>query len=192
MNIVGVILAAGGSTRMGRPKALLPVGGVPLVRVHQAVLEARCREVRVVLGAYDEAIAAALGPGAVAVPNPRWAESGPRESLLLALEGLADDTPVVVTPVDVPPATAESIVRLTAGPPPAALAHAGDAGHPVLVEAGAARAALLAGGTLKDVVGATPRLVEAGPDALRNLNTLEDWTAWTGAPVAAGPRKGSI
>ncbi len=72
--------------------------------------------------------------------------------------------------------------RLTRLEPSAALGHAGQAGHPVVVEAGAARKVLLAGGTLKDVVGDTPKLVEAGPDVLRNLNTPEDWTAWTRAP----------
>ena len=183
MKRVGVILAAGGSTRMGRPKALFPVGGVPLVRLHQAVLETQCSEVRVVVGAFNEEIAGVLGARAVSVPNPRWAESGPRESLLLALAGLADDTRVVITPVDVPPATRGALARLTWTEPPAALGHAGQAGHPVQVEAGRARAVLLAGGTLKDVVGETPKLVEAGPDVLRNLNTPEEWTAWTRAPL---------
>ncbi|MBK7725004.1 MAG: NTP transferase domain-containing protein [Dehalococcoidia bacterium] len=49
--ISGIILAAGTSTRMGRPKALLDWGGQPLVcyQVRQ-LQEAGCDEVIVVLG----------------------------------------------------------------------------------------------------------------------------------------------
>lgn len=178
----GILLAAGGSTRMGRPKALFPVRGVPLVRLHEAVLASQCRSVRVVLGAYRAEIASVLGD-ALPIVNERWAGTGPRESLLLALDGLRDGH-VVITPVDVPPVDPGVLARLIHRGAPAAVGHRGEPGHPVLVEVAAARSILAAGGTLKDVVG-TPALVEGGRDAVRNLNTPEEWTAWTGQPVPA-------
>ena len=56
-----LLLAAGGSTRMGRPKQLLEYGGQPLLRhsVEQA-LGSRCRPVVVVLGADAETCRAAI------------------------------------------------------------------------------------------------------------------------------------
>ena len=182
---IAIILAAGGSTRMGRPKALLPVGGVPLICLHEAALGAHCDELRVVLGAGADQIGAVLGPRPRRILNPSWARTGPAESLLLALEGLPDEAQVVVTPVDVPPVSPALLSRLIeAGHVPAALGHLGQAGHPVLVGVGAARAGLQAGGTLREVMGAAPHLVEAGdPVVLLNLNTPGEWEAWLdGAP----------
>lgn len=52
LRVAAVILAAGGSTRMGRPKLALPVRGTPMIRrVAQTALGSRCRDVIVVLGA---------------------------------------------------------------------------------------------------------------------------------------------
>ncbi|MCD0171153.1 NTP transferase domain-containing protein [Deinococcus sp. 23YEL01] len=42
--VAGVLLAAGRSVRMGRPKQLLPVAGVPLVRRAAQALAARPEE----------------------------------------------------------------------------------------------------------------------------------------------------
>jgi CTP:molybdopterin cytidylyltransferase MocA len=184
--IVGVVLAAGGSTRMGRPKALLPVGGVPLVRVHEAALGAVCGEVRVVVGAYEAEILGVLTPRARVVRNPRWSDTGPRESLLLALEDLPPHATVVITPVDVPPASRPALAALIAARPPAVLAHGASPGHPVRVAAGVALACLRAGGTLRDVLGSTPTLIEAGAEVLLNLNTPAEWSAWAGGEAAIG------
>lgn len=71
-----VLLAAGGSRRMGRTKQLLPVGGQPLVRhVTEQALQARAAPVVVVLGAEAERIAPALAGLAVEIAvNLQWAE----------------------------------------------------------------------------------------------------------------------
>src|SRR5215475_6610558 len=71
-----LLLAAGGSTRMGRPKQLLEYRGRPLLRhsVEQA-LGSRCRPVVVVLGAEADACRAAIQDAPVDVMiNHAWAE----------------------------------------------------------------------------------------------------------------------
>ena len=85
-----ILLAAGASTRMGRPKQLLPVRGRPLLRhVVEACLAAPVSPVIVVLGANSAEIAPCLGGLAVhVVVNAGWAE-GMGSSLRAGLEALA-------------------------------------------------------------------------------------------------------
>ena len=60
--VVGIILAAGASSRMGRPKALLPIGSdVFVTRVCRTLLEAGVDDLVVVAGGEHEAIAEAVG-----------------------------------------------------------------------------------------------------------------------------------
>ena len=72
----GVVLAAGGSSRLGRPKQLLPWRGRPLVRhAAETALAAGLRPVIVVTGAFAEEVEAHLEGLPVAVErNPAWAE----------------------------------------------------------------------------------------------------------------------
>lgn len=72
----GIVLAAGGSTRMGRPKPLLDWGGGPLVaHVAGLALAAGCDPVFVVTGAEGEAVKAAVADLPVrVVHNPDWRE----------------------------------------------------------------------------------------------------------------------
>jgi molybdenum cofactor cytidylyltransferase len=75
--VSGIILAAGMSTRMGRPKQLLPLGGEPLLqRVIDAAAASRLDEVIVVLGHAAGGIEQALRlpPKARTVRNERYAE----------------------------------------------------------------------------------------------------------------------
>lgn len=56
-----IVLAAGGSARMGRPKQLLPIDGQPMVRrVTEAVCELGLAQVVVVVGAQAGAVTHAL------------------------------------------------------------------------------------------------------------------------------------
>jgi 4-nitrophenyl phosphatase len=73
--VAAIILAAGASTRMGRPKQLLPVGGRPMVRrVAEAVCAAGPAQVIVVVGAYAEAVRQALaGLPLQVIANEQWA-----------------------------------------------------------------------------------------------------------------------
>lgn len=193
MVTIGVILAAGGSRRMGTPKALLLVDGMALVRRHEAAVHPLCDEVRVVLGGHAEAVGAALGPHARRILNPRWQETGPAESLLLAVADLPPEARVLVTPVDVPPAPHAALVALLSaagGGVPAVVGHHGQPGHPVLVRAGDLQTRIPLGQNLREILGDRVRQVEAGTaDVLRNLNTPGEWAAWTGQPPLT-PRDG--
>ncbi len=74
--VSGVILAAGGSSRLGRPKQLLPLAGEPLLRhTLRNALAAHLHEVVLVLGRAAEEIAGAVGDlGQRTVVNPGWAQ----------------------------------------------------------------------------------------------------------------------
>lgn len=105
-----VILAAGTSRRMGRPKQLLEWRGQPLV-VHavKAAVDSRADQVIIVLGAHQQQIQAALAGafdwhrGRVrVVNNPAWAD-GQSTSVLAALQALPDECQAVMfLPVDQP------------------------------------------------------------------------------------------
>lgn len=168
-----VVLAAGASRRMGRPKALLPVGGIPLVNLHVARLRACGLRVTVVLGAYADDIAAVLPAGVSRCVNPRWEETGPAESAALALAGLG---PAVLTPVDVPPARVADLLRLMAAPGPAVLTHGGRDGHPVRLDP-----PHLADRLDHRLRGAL-RIPVDDPARILNLNTPDEFFAWLNGP----------
>jgi molybdenum cofactor cytidylyltransferase len=86
-----IILAAGASTRMGRPKQLLDFRGKPLIRVAaESALLAGCNPVIVVLGAAAEQIRPALNGLPVAVALNREWEKGMGTSIHTGLHALAD------------------------------------------------------------------------------------------------------
>jgi len=91
-----VLLAAGGSRRMGRPKQLLPIKGKPLVR-HMAdlVLQAPVKPVVIVLGAEARKIEPVLAglPVHLAL-NPNWSE-GQGSSLRVGVESALAQAPAV-------------------------------------------------------------------------------------------------
>ena len=76
-NAVGVLLAAGESSRMGSPKGLLPWRGTTLVEYQMnSLLQAGCDKVIVVTGKYDVEMAPLLTdrPGITRVYNPKFLE----------------------------------------------------------------------------------------------------------------------
>ena len=70
----GVLLAAGASRRMGKPKQLLSWQGKTLVAHAADELQAVCDAVVVVTGETDQAVRAALGKDANTAYNERWQE----------------------------------------------------------------------------------------------------------------------
>jgi molybdenum cofactor cytidylyltransferase len=143
--IPAVILAAGLSTRMGRPKPLLPLpGGETFVtRIVRSFLEAGVDDVVVVLGHEANAVAAKLIESGVAarfVINEAYA-TGQLSSLLRGLNAI--DRPgvkaMLLTLVDVPmvsPSTIRAVIdRYQKTHAPIVRPVRGDEhGHPVLID----------------------------------------------------------
>ncbi|AJF68024.1 nucleotidyltransferase family protein [Streptomyces vietnamensis] len=156
--VAGLLLAAGGGRRLGgRPKALLPHRGRPLVEHAVGVLRAAgCEVVHVVLGASAEVVRErAELPGCVLVDNPEWAE-GMGASLRVGLGSLAADPrgvdAALVFLVDQPGIGAEAVARVRAAygsrDSLVAASYEGKRGHPVLF--GADRWAGIAEGAVGD------------------------------------------
>ncbi len=140
--IVGIVLAAGASSRMARPKALLPIGTDTFVtRVVRTLAAAGLDDVVIVTGDQTEAVRSAVAEAGLlarTIENPRRAE-GQLSSVLAGL-AIADrpgvdavlvhlvDIPLVRTAtvaavIDAFVATGAPIVRPVAG---------GRHGHPVI------------------------------------------------------------
>ena len=100
MKHAGLVLAAGASTRMGEPKALLLTpAGVPLAQ-HQATLlrHAGCDEVLVVLGRDFEFITNRI-PSCKTICNPDW-ETGRFSSIQTGIRALHAFDGCFILPVD--------------------------------------------------------------------------------------------
>lgn len=143
--VYGVVLAAGYSIRMERPKALLEIGQQTfLERAVRVLLEGGCRSVLVVLNGEDarvEELAVAAGAGVVL---NRDSASEQLDSVRAGVRALpADWAAVALLPVDVPLVSVETVVQLVDAfreqPAPVLLPfHNGVAGHPVLLSRGIA------------------------------------------------------
>ena len=129
-----VVLAAGASTRMGQPKALLQLDGRSFVACAvELARRAGCSPIVVVTGAVDlsrEGLAAQL------VHNETWPE-GQLGSLQRGLAALRDPAGVLVLTVDRPHLRVSTVVTLVAAFRTAPQfswqpEHAGRRGHPVV------------------------------------------------------------
>ena len=174
-NITGVILAAGGSTRMGTPKALLEREGQPLILAHIQALEKRCSQIIVVLGAHASTISLLLPPTTHIVVNHQWKDTEPRDSLRLGLSHLQG--PVFVTPVDVPPAPERVLDALIIAGVPSIPVYAGQSGHPVFVDAVHTVQQLVHSRLDQILVSASKTQVD-WPDTVLNINTPEQWQSY--------------
>jgi len=140
MRVAGLVLAAGGGSRYGSPKALVRLRGRLLVeRAADLLAAGGCDPVVVVLGAAaDQVLAAARlsRTGVRTVVNPDW-PTGMGSSLRVGLAAVpAEAEAVVVTLVDTPGLGPESVRRLVAAGHPDGAAQAtygGRRGHPVLL-----------------------------------------------------------
>jgi molybdenum cofactor cytidylyltransferase len=112
--IAGLLLAAGGSSRLGRPKQLVEFEGKTLIRrAAETLIEAGCSPVYVVLGAETERSRQELeGLKVVVVINDCW-PSGMGSSIALGVESLIDSgmaaEAVLVSLCDQPFVTAENL-----------------------------------------------------------------------------------
>jgi CTP:molybdopterin cytidylyltransferase MocA/ADP-ribose pyrophosphatase YjhB (NUDIX family) len=97
MKVAALVLAAGTSSRMGRPKQLLPYEGKSLVRrAAEAAVGSRARQTIVVTGAAREQVELALGGLAVMlVHNPDFSQ-GMSTSLRAGLRAVRPDIDAVI------------------------------------------------------------------------------------------------
>lgn len=156
MNITGIILAAGESRRMGRPKAFLPFRGGTFVSEIAGVLALRCSTVIAVFG-HDAArfIEMARPLGVQAVENPDYA-LGMLTSLQRGLRAVAGDCDAVLfTLVDHPAISLATVDLLLQSKAPVAIPRCdGKRGHPVMIR-GAIREEFLrepASAKVRDVI----------------------------------------
>lgn len=107
--IAGVILAAGASSRMGSPKALLEYRGETFVGRLVRILSEICNPVIVVLGYHADSIRPRIDKTARAVVNPA-PERGQLSSLQTALAELPESAEgFMFVPVDCPAAEPETV-----------------------------------------------------------------------------------
>ena len=138
--IAAIILAAGKSERMGRPKALLPFGDSTFLQHLYGILKgSSADQVRVVLGAQAGEIKAGTEiPEQEIVINPDY-EKGMLSSLQAGLAALKEAAPeaVILCPVDHPNITLSLIELIissfrSSGAEIVIPTRAGRRGHPVL------------------------------------------------------------
>jgi CTP:molybdopterin cytidylyltransferase MocA len=138
-SVVGLVLAAGGGSRYGMPKALARTpAGTPWVELAtRALRDGGCDDVLVVLGALAEPAMHLVPPEADVVLARDWS-AGQSASLRAGLDacGAGDAVAAVVTLVDLPSLTAAAVRRVATDAGSADLRRAtydGAPGHPVVI-----------------------------------------------------------
>lgn len=201
-NVVGIVLAAGRSRRMGAPKPLLEVGGRTFLRAGVEALRAGgCGRVVAVVGT-PEAAAEAREAGAATVEGRPDAEQV--DSLRAALAHLPPQTTAaLVLPVDHPdirPGTVRMLIAAAAADPDAVIrpVHGGRPGHPTVFPRelwAALRDPNLAGGARSLVDSPDTRTVDVevdDPGVVTDIDTPEQYHRYVaGSSANSGARTGA-
>lgn len=191
INAAVIVLAAGDSTRMGMPKALLDWHGTPLIKhVLDTARAGGCSDAFVVLGKDADTIrAGGLLEGVNGIVNPDPSQ-GQISSLKLAMRSLDFSTDCcVVWPVDCPLVQAADVRALIAAYAQwrASLmrifmpVHGGKRGHPMLVDIGFRQPfmELKPGQSARAVIDANPTQVKEvpteNPGVLVDVDTPEEY-----------------
>ncbi len=188
--VTGLVLAAGGSKRLGRPKQLLPYGHSTLLE-HVLELARECpfdQRLCVLGGGAGEVRTAVAFAGVEVVENPHFGE-GCSSSIAAALDAVDPRSEVLVLMLgDQPGVSGGTVAKLLAGlgdAPLAACAYADGRGHPLAFARGMfAELAALHGdkGVWKLLDRYEPQVAEVAIDGLipRDVDTWEDYEALVG------------
>jgi molybdenum cofactor cytidylyltransferase len=181
----GLVLAAGASSRMGRPKALLETPDGQRLADAQAGLLARagCDPVAIVVGSEGRHVASHLRSRLV-VQNTEW-ERGRFSSILAGLQAVRPFDGCLILPVDTVGVRVDTLQRLVGHAEslrPAALRpfHRDQAGYVLWISTATADALLRQQPDpqvrLDDLMArSATRLDVDDPSILNNVNTPEEW-----------------
>ena len=184
MKHVGMVLAAGASSRMQQPKALLTVCyGLPLAQYqHDLLMRAGCTKATVVLGSQADFISTRL-TGCPVTANPAW-ETGRLSSVKAGIRALQPFDGCVILPVDtvgVEVKTARQLLEAAGNRTARAIrpVYAGKHGKMVWIS-GSVAAEILAldsgEGRLDHFLEKRATELEVpDPHILNNVNTPTDW-----------------
>lgn len=146
MTAAAIVLAAGDSKRMGKPKALLDWDGRPMLEhVLDIARQGGCTKLFVIVGKDGDAIRAGANLEGVTVLVNKQPERGQVSSIQLGMENLDFSTDCcVVWPVDCPliePGDVRALIETYAGTRASLMrilmpTHKGERGHPMLVDIG--------------------------------------------------------
>ena len=144
MSVAAVVLAAGGSTRFGKPKQFALFQGETFIRrIVAAAIEAGCAPVVVVTGEDSAQVTSELTWFSVAIAMNQGWQSGLGSSIVLGIQHAMDLAPdldaAVLLTCDQPFVTAAVLTqliqfRLTTGKLIVASAYAGTLGIPALID----------------------------------------------------------
>ncbi|MCU0610987.1 MAG: nucleotidyltransferase family protein [Candidatus Eisenbacteria bacterium] len=190
MRISAVILAAGASSRMGSPKALMIRHDLTLLEETIAPFAAVGARLMVVTGFHAKRVEPASRVlGATVIRNVA-PHRGMASSVRTGLRNAGEDDLVFVHPVDCPGVRPETLRMLVGALQAFDGAHAatplfrGRGGHPVILDR-TARAVMLGTKhhfTLRDLLArlgpAVIRVETGDPAVLRDIDTREDAAAW--------------
>ena len=175
-----LILAAGASTRLGRPKALVPVGSTTLVGLAvKRLLQAGCTPVIVVTRASLQYEVTTQSVEATVVVNksPEEGRTGTVQCGLMALMGDKGRIPrrVIVAPVDRPGWSSKDIPALMEQDVTSTLSYQGRAGHPLMLHGPDIEHVLAADpqSPLRDLISPLPVEVST-PHLSLNIDTPDD------------------
>lgn len=192
--ISGIVLAAGGSSRLGRPKQLLPYRGRPMIQHAAEAAAAVLDEAIIVLGHAAEEITStlALPEGARTIVNPDW-ERGQSTSLQAALRAASPDARAAVVILGDQPGIGAEHIRAVIdayeriGGPVVQTRYGGRPGHPVLFDRGVWDALMGIEGDkgARQVLRAHPEWItplDVPGDPPPDVDTWEDYERLTGEP----------
>ena len=187
--IAAIVLAAGESTRMGRPKMVLPWGKTTVVgRVVQVLSQGGVEQIVVVTGGAQERVEEALqGFPVRCVFNPRYTQDEMLLSLRTGLSALPSQCQAAMVALGDQPQIETYVVQSLlekfrqSGSAMVIPSYKMRRGHPWILAQGLWETvyALPAGATMRDLIqkhaGQIAYLEVDTPSILRDLDTLEDY-----------------